>query len=123
MSYTFGNLAALGIARCNINQSRSTLWFSVSYVALVAAVTFLICLAADAIAIRVFVVEFIALSAVYCFISHNIRYFYFFHARTSHNTHQTSRKGRNLGQNARTRRSLLFSFIFHFICPQNKNNP
>ena len=24
---------------------------------------------------------------------------------------------------SRTRRSLLFSFIFHFICPQNKNNP
>ena len=123
MLYTFGNLAAWGIARCNINQSRSPLWFSVSYVALVAAVTFLIGLAADAVAIRVFVVEFLALTAVNYFIFHNTRYFYFFHARTSHNTRQTSRKGRNLGQNARTHRSLLFPFIFHFICPQNKNNP
>ena len=114
MSYTFGNLAALGIARCNINQSRSPLWFSVSYVALVAAVTFLICLAADAIAIRVFVVEFITLSTIYYFISHNIRCFYFFHARTSHNTHQTSRKGRNLGQNVRTRRILFYSLFTPF---------
>ena len=64
MSYTFGNLAALGIARCNINQSRSPLWFSVSYVTLVAAVTFLVGLAADAVAIRVFVVEFLALSTI-----------------------------------------------------------
>ena len=123
MPYTFGNLAALGIVRCNINQSRSPLWLSVSYVALVTAVTFLICLAADAVAIRVFVVEFITLSTMYYFIFHSTRCFYFFHARTSRNTRQTSRKGRNLGQNARTRRSLLFSFIFHFICPQNKNNP
>ena len=110
MSYTFGNLAALGIARCNINQSRSPLWFSVSYVTLVAAVTFLVGLAADAVAIRVFVVEFLALSTIYYFIFHNIRYFYSFHAHTSRNTHQTSRKGRNMGQNARTRRNLLFSF-------------
>ena len=110
MSYTFGNLAALGIARCNINQSRSPLWFSVSYVTLVAAVTFLVGLAADAVAIRVFVVEFLALSTIYYFIFHNTRYFYFFRDRTSRNTRQTSRKGRNLGQNARTRRSILFSF-------------
>ena len=123
MSYTFGNLAALGIARCNINQSRSPSWLSVSYVTLVAAVTFLVGIAADAVAIRVFVVEFLALSTIYYFISHNIHCFYFFRDRTSRNTRQTSRKGRNLGQNARTRRSILFSFIFHFICPQNKNNP
>ena len=110
MSYTFDNRTALGIARCSINQSRSPLWFSVSYVTLVAAVTFLVGLAADAVAIRVFVVEFLALTAIYYFISHNIRYFYFFLARTSRNTRQTSRKGRNRGQNARTRRSLLFSF-------------
>ena len=112
MLYTFGNLAALGIARCNINQSRSPLWFSVSYVALAAAVTFLICLAADAIAIRVFVVEFITLSAIYNFISHNIRYLYFFRAHTSRNTRQISRKGRNLGQNARTRRIFFYSFLY-----------
>ena len=111
MSYTFGNLAALGIARCNISQSRSPLWFSVSYVALVAAVTFLIGLAADTISVDVLVEKHLALSAVYCFISHNIRYFYFFHARTSRNTHQTSRKGRNLGQNVRTRRILFYSFL------------
>ena len=110
MSYTFGNLAALGIARCNINQSRSPLWFSVSYVALVAAVTFLIGLAADTKAIRIFVQEFLALSTIYYFIFHNIHCFCFFRARTSRNTRQTSRKGRNLGQNARTRRSILFSF-------------
>ena len=64
MSYTFGNLAALGIARCNINQSRSPLWFSVSYVTLVAAVTFLVGLAADTIAFNVLVEEIIALAAV-----------------------------------------------------------
>ena len=29
-SYTFGNRTAWGIARCNINQSRSPLWFSVN---------------------------------------------------------------------------------------------
>ena len=98
-------------------------WFSVSYVTLVAAVTFLIGLAADTKAIGIFVQEFLALSAIYYFIFHSTHYFYFFHAHTSRNTRQTSRKGRNLGQNARTRRSLLFSFIFHFICPQNKNNP
>ena len=112
MSYTFGNLAALGIVRCNINQSRSPLWFSVSYVALVAAVTFFVGLAAEAVAVNILVEELFALSAVYCFISHNIRYFYFFHARTSHNTHQTSRKGRNLGQNARTRRSVVSYSLF-----------
>ena len=111
MSYTFGSQTALGIARCNINQSRSPLWFSVSYVALVAAVTFLVGLAADAVAIRVFVVEFLALATIYYFISHNIRYFYFFRDRTSRNTHQTSRRGRNLGQNARTRRILFYSFL------------
>ena len=110
MSYTFGSQTALGIVRCNINQSRSPLWFSVSYVTLVAAVTFLVGLAADAVAIRVFVVEFLALAAVNYFIFHNIRCFCFFHAHTSRNTRQTSRKGRNLGQNARTRRSVLFSF-------------
>ena len=77
---------------------------------LVTAATFLFGLAADAVAIRVFVVEFLALSTMYYFISHNIRYFYFFRDRTSRNTRQTSRKGRNLGQNARTRRSILFSF-------------
>ena len=112
MPYTFGNLAALGIARCNINQSRSPLWFSVSYVALVAAVTFLVGLAADAVAIRVFVVEFLALSTIYNFISHNIRCFYFFRARTSRNTRQTSRRGRNRGQNARTRRIFFYSFLY-----------
>ena len=90
---------------------------------LVAAATFLVGLAADAKAIGIFVQEFFALSAIHFFIFHDIHYFYFFRARTSRNTRQTSRKGRNLGQNARTRRSLLFSFIFHFICPQNKNNP
>ena len=74
MSYTFGNLAALGIARCNINQSRSPLWFSVSYVALIAAVTFLVGLAADTKAIGIFVQEFLALAAVYYLIPHNICY-------------------------------------------------
>ena len=107
MSYTFGSLTAWGIARCNIGRNHNVSWFSVSYVALVAAVTFLICLAADAVAIRVFVVEFLALSAVYYFISHNIHCFYFFRDRTSRNTRQTSRKGRNLGQNARTLRNML----------------
>ena len=82
-----------------------------SYVALVAAVTFLVSLAADAVAIRVFVVEFLALSTIYYFIFHNIRCFCFFHAHTSRNTRQTSRKGRNPGQNARTRCSILFSFL------------
>ena len=106
MSYTFGSLTAWGIARCSRGQSRSPLWFSVSYVALVAAVTFLVGLAADAKAIGIFVCEFIALAAIYYFISHNIHYFYFFRDRTSRNTRQTSRKGRNLGQNARTRRSM-----------------
>ena len=116
MPYTFGNLAALGIARCNINQSRAPSWLSVSYVALVAAVTFLVGLAADAVAIRVFVVEFLALSTIYNFISHNIRCFYFFHARTSRNTRQISRKGRNRGQNARTRRNMLsYSFPLSFL--------
>ena len=123
MSHTFGNRTAWGIARCNINQSRSPLWFSVSYVTLVAAATFLVGLAAKTKAVYILVQEFLALSTIYYFILHNIHYFYFFHAHTSRNTRQTSRKGRNLGQNARTRRSLLFSFIFHFICPQNKNNP
>ena len=110
MPYIFDNRTALGIARCSINQSRSPLWFPVCYVTLVAAVTLLVGIAADAVAIRVFVVEFLALSAVYQFIFHNTRYFYFFRARTSRNTRQTSRKGRNPGQNARTRRSVLFSF-------------
>ena len=50
------------------------------------------------------------LVAMYYFIFHNIRCFCFFRARTSRNTRQTSRKGRNRGQNARTRRSILFSF-------------
>ena len=114
MSYTFGNLAALGIARCNINQSRAPSWLSVSYVALVAAVTFLVGLAADAVAIRVFVVEFITLSTVYCFIFHSTRCFYFFRVRTRRNTHQTSRKGRNLDQNVRTRRILFYSLFTPF---------
>ena len=65
MLYTFGNLAALGIVRCSINQSRSPLWFSVSYVALVAAVTNLFGLAADAKAIGIFVQEFLALAAYF----------------------------------------------------------
>ena len=70
MSYTFGNLAALGIARCNINQSRSPLWFSVSYVTLVAAVTNLFGLSTDAISVDVLVEELFTLAAVYYFI-HN----------------------------------------------------
>ena len=78
MLYTFGNLAALGIARCSRGRNHNVSWLPVSYVTLVAAVTFLVGLAADAVAIRVFVVEFLALSIVDC---------------------------------------------FHFICPQNKNNP
>ena len=91
-------------------------WLSVYYVTLVAAVTFLVGLAADAVAIRVFVVEFLALSTIYNFISHNIRCFYFFHARTSRNTRQISRKGRNRGQNARTRRNMLsYSFPLSFL--------
>ena len=110
MSYTFGNLAALSIARCNTNQSRSPLWFSVSYVALVEAATFLVGLAANTKAVYILVQEFLALSTIYYFIFHNIRCFYFFRARTSRNTRQTIRKGRNRGQNARTRRSVLFSF-------------
>ena len=64
MPYTFGNLAALGIARCSRGQSRSESWFSVCYVTLVRAATNLFGLAADAVAIRVFVVEFLALTAV-----------------------------------------------------------
>ena len=84
--------------------------------ALVAAVTFLVGLAADAVAIRVFVVEFLALSTIYNFISHNIRCFYFFHARTSRNTRQISRKGRNRGQNAHSRRNMLsYSFLPPFF--------
>ena len=122
MSYIFGNLAAWGIARCNINQSRSPLWLSVSYVTLVTAVTFFVGLAAEAVAVNILVEEIIALSTIYYFIFHNNRCFCFFLGRISRNTRQTSRKGRNRGQNARTRRSLLFSFIFHFICPQNKNS-
>ena len=112
MSYTFGNLAALGIVRCNINQSRSPLWLTIYQVTLVAAVTFFVGLAADTKAIGIFVQEFLALSAVCYFIFHNIRYFYFFHARISRNTRQTSRKGRNLGQNARSRRSVVSYSLF-----------
>ena len=125
MSYTFGSRTALGIARCNRGRNHNVSWLSVYYVTLVAAVTFLIGLAADAVAIRVFVVEFLALSTIYNFISHNIRCFYFFHARTSRNTHQTSRKGRNPGQNARTRRILFYSFLtsnnslYSFAIPHN----
>ena len=114
MSYTFGGQTALGIVRCSINQSRAPSWLSVSYVALVAAVTFLVGLAADAVAIRVFVVEFLALSTIYNFISHNIRCFYFSRVRTRRNTRQTSRKGRNLGQNVRTRRILFYSLFTPF---------
>ena len=73
---------------------------------LITASTFLVGLSADAVAIRVFVVEFLALAAVNYFIFHNIRYFYSFRARTSRNNRQTSRKGRNLGQNARSRRNI-----------------
>ena len=115
MSYTFGNLAALGIARCDKGRNHNVSWFSVSYVTLVAAVTNLFGLAADAVAIRVFVVEFLALSTVNYFISHNIRCFYFFHARIINNTRQISRKGRNLGQNARTRGRLFYSFFTSFL--------
>ena len=116
MLYTFGNLAALGIVRCSRGRNHNVSWLTIYQVTLVAAVTFLICLAADAIAIRVFVVEFITLSAIYNFISHNIRCFYFFHARTSRNTRQISRKGRNRGQNARTRRNMLsYSFPLSFL--------
>ena len=77
---------------------------------LVAAATFLIGLAAYTITVDVLVQEFLALSTIYYFISHNIRYFYFFRDRTSRNTRQTNRKGRNRGQNARSHRSILFSF-------------
>ena len=70
MSYTFGNLAAWGIARCSKGRNHNVSWLSVSYVTLVAAVTFLVGLAADAVAIRVFVVEFLALTTVYYFV-HN----------------------------------------------------
>ena len=70
MSYTFGNLAALGIVRCSINQSRSPLWFSVSYVTLVAAVTFLFGLSTDAISVDVLVEELFTLAAVDFFV-HN----------------------------------------------------
>ena len=66
--------------------------------------------AADTKTIGIFVQELFALSAVNYFIFHNIRCFCFFRARTSRNTRQTSRKGRNLGQNVRTHRSILFSF-------------
>ena len=83
---------------------------------LVAAVTNLFGLAADTKAIGIFVQEFLALSTIYNFISHNIRCFYFFHARTSRNTRQISRKGRNRGQNARTRRNMLsYSFPLSFL--------
>ena len=112
MSYTFGNLAALGIARCSRGRNRSVSWFSVSYVTLVAAVTNLFGLAADAVAIGIFVQEFLTLTAVCYFIFHSTRCFYFFHARTSRNTRQTSRKGRNLGQNVRTRRSVVSYSLF-----------
>ena len=64
---------------------------------LVAAATFLVGLATDTKAVCVLVEEFLALSAIYYFIFHNIRYFCFFHARTSRNPRQTSRKGRNPG--------------------------
>ena len=121
MSYIFGNLAAWGIARCSINQSRSPLWFSVSYVTLIAAVTFIVGLSTDTIAVDVFIQEFLALAAVNYFIIHDIHCFYFFHARTSRNTRQTSRKGRNPGQNARPRRIFFYSFLysqkfFMFFC-------
>ena len=65
MSYTFGNLAALGIARCSRGQSRNPLWLSVFYVTLVAAVTFLFGLSADAIAFNVLIEKFLALAAMY----------------------------------------------------------
>ena len=105
MSYTFGSQTALGIARCSRGRNRNASWLPVYYVTLVSAVTFLFGLSADAISVDVLVQEFLALAAAYYFI-HNIRYFCFFHARTSRNTRQTSRKGRNLGQNARTHRSI-----------------
>ena len=70
MSYTFGNLAALGIARCNTNQSRAPSWLSVSYEALVAAVTFLFGLSTDAISVDVLVEELFTLAAVDFFV-HN----------------------------------------------------
>ena len=116
MSYTSGNRAALGIARCSINQSRSASWLTIYQVTLIRASTYLFGLVADAIAVCVLVEELFALTAVYYFISHNIRCFCFFHAHTSRNTRQTSRKGRNRVQNARTRRSMLFySFLSPFF--------
>ena len=112
MSYTFGNLAALGIARCSRGRNHNVSWLTIYQVTLVAAVTNLFGLAADTKAIGIFVQEFLALSTIYNFIFHNIRYFYFFHDRTSRNTRQTIRKGRNRGQNVRTHDSILFySFL------------
>ena len=78
---------------------------------LIRATAFLFGLSADTKSICVLVEEFLALSTIYYFIFHNIRCFCFFHAHTSRNTRQTSRKGRNPGQNARTRCSILFSFL------------
>ena len=112
MSYTFGNLAALGIARCSRGRNRNDSWLTIYQVTLVAAETFLVGLAAEAKAIGIFVQEFLALSAVDYFISHNIHCFCFFRARTINNTRQTSRKGRNRGQNARTRRSVVSYSLF-----------
>ena len=116
MSYTFGNLAAWGIARCNRGRNHNVSWLTIYQVTLVAAVTFFVGLAAEAVAVNILVEELFALSAVNYFILHNIHYFYFFHVRTSRNTRQTSRKGRNRVQNARTRRSMLFySFLSPFL--------
>ena len=57
MSYTSGNLAAWGIARCSRGRNRNVSWLSVSYVTLVAAVTFLVGLSADAISVDVLVAK------------------------------------------------------------------
>ena len=70
MLYTFGNLAAWGIARCSKGRNRSASWLTVSYVTLVTAVTNLFGLAADTKAIGIFVQEFLALSTIYFFV-HN----------------------------------------------------
>ena len=64
MSYTFGSQTALGIARCSRGRNHNVSWLTIYQVTLVAAVTFLIGLAADTKAIGIFVQEFFALAAV-----------------------------------------------------------
>ena len=70
MSYTSDNRTALNIARCSRGRNRNVSWLSVSYVALVTAVTFLVGLAADAISVDVLVEELFTLAAVDFFV-HN----------------------------------------------------